>query len=76
MFMSTYQVAANALGSELTQDYAERSRIYGLRYWFAYAGTFAFTAFALKFFFVATPNIPRASSTRRAMCRSRSPARC
>jgi Na+/melibiose symporter-like transporter len=59
MFMSTYQVTANALGSELTQDYAERSRIYGLRYWFAYAGTFAFTAFALKFFFVATPEYPK-----------------
>jgi Na+/melibiose symporter-like transporter len=59
LFMSTYQVAANALGSELTQDYAERSRIYGLRYWFAYAGTFAFTAFALKFFFVATPEYPK-----------------
>ncbi|ANY20989.1 Inner membrane symporter YicJ [Tsuneonella dongtanensis] len=57
--MSMYQVPANALGSELTQDYAERSRIYGLRYWFAYAGTFAFAAFALKFFFVATPEYPK-----------------
>lgn len=57
--MSTYQVPANALGSELTQDYAERTRLYGLRYWFAYAGTFAFAAFALKFFFVATPEFPK-----------------
>lgn len=57
--MSTYQVPANALGSELTQDYAERTRLYGLRYWFAYAGTFAFAAFALKFLFVATPEFPR-----------------
>lgn len=57
--MSLYQVPANALGSELTQDYAQRSRLYGLRYWFAYAGTFAFTAFALKFFFVATPEFPK-----------------
>jgi GPH family glycoside/pentoside/hexuronide:cation symporter len=57
--MSTYQIPANALGSELTQDYAERTRLYGLRYWFAYAGTFAFAAFALKFFFVATPEFPK-----------------
>lgn len=57
--MSAYQVPANALGSELTQDYAERTRLYGLRYWFAYAGTFAFAAFALKFIFVATPEFPR-----------------
>lgn len=57
--MSTYQVPASALGSELTQDYAERTRLYGLRYWFAYAGTFAFAAFALKFFFVATPEFPK-----------------
>jgi Na+/melibiose symporter-like transporter len=57
--MSAYQVPANALGSELTQDYAERTRLYGLRYWFAYAGTFAFAAFALKFFFVATPEFPK-----------------
>lgn len=59
VFMSMYQVPANALGSELTQDYAERSRLYGLRYWFAYAGTFAFAALALKFFFVATPEYPK-----------------
>lgn len=57
--MSAYQVPANALGAELTQDYAERTRLYGLRYWFAYAGTFAFAAFALKFFFVATPEFPK-----------------
>ena len=57
--MSAYQIPANALGSELTQDYAERTRLYGLRYWFAYAGTFAFAAFALKFFFVATPEFPK-----------------
>ena len=57
--MSAYQVPANALGSELTQDYAERTRLYGLRYWFAYAGTFAFAAFALTFFFVATPDYPK-----------------
>lgn len=57
--MSAYQVPANALGSELTQDYAERTRLYGLRYWFAYAGTFAFAAFALTFFFVATPAYPK-----------------
>lgn len=59
MSLSAYQVPANALGSELTQDYAERTRLYGLRYWFAYAGTFAFAAFALKFFFVATPEFPK-----------------
>lgn len=57
--MSAYQVPANALGSELTQDYTERTALYGLRYWFAYAGTFAFGAFALGFIFVATPEFPR-----------------
>ncbi len=57
--ISTYQVPANAMGTELTQDYTERTRIYGLRYWFGYAGTFAFAAFALSVFFRATPEYPQ-----------------
>lgn len=57
--MSTYQVPANAMGSELTQDYTERTKVYGLRYWFGYAGTFAFAAFALAVFFRATPEYPQ-----------------
>ncbi len=57
--MSTYQVPANALGTELTQDYADRTKLYGLRYWFGYAGTFAFAAFSLAVFFRATPEYPR-----------------
>lgn len=57
--ISTYQVPANAMGTELTQDYTERTKIYGLRYWFGYAGTFAFAAFALSVFFRATPDYPQ-----------------
>lgn len=57
--MSAYQVPANALGSELTQDYAERTKVYALRTWFAYAGTFAFGAIALKVIFHATPDYPQ-----------------
>lgn len=57
--MSAYQVPANALGTELTQDYAARTRLYGLRYWFGYAGTFAFAAFSLAVYFRATPEFPR-----------------
>lgn len=57
--ISSYQVPANAMGTELTQDYTERTKIYGLRYWFGYAGTFAFAAFALSVFFRATPEYPQ-----------------
>lgn len=48
-----------ALGSELTQDYTERTRLFGVRWWFSYAGAFGFAAFSLAVFFAATPEYPR-----------------
>ncbi|GAA4050726.1 MFS transporter [Parerythrobacter jejuensis] len=57
--MSLYEIPSSALGAELTNDYAERTRIFALRFWFGYIGAFGFGAFCLYFFFVATPEYPR-----------------
>ena len=57
--ISTFEIPTSAMASELTDDYTERSRLFGLRYWFGYAGAFGFTAFSLAVFFAATPEYPR-----------------
>lgn len=57
--MSLFEIPSSALGAELTDDYAERTRLFAIRYWFGYIGAFGFGAFSLAVFFVATPEYPR-----------------
>ena len=57
--ISAFEIPTSAMASELTDDYTERTRLFGLRYWFGYAGAFGFTAFSLAVFFAATPEYPR-----------------
>ncbi len=59
MSISAFEIPSSAMASELTSEYSERTRLFSLRYFFGYAGTFGFTAFSLAFFFVATPDFPR-----------------
>jgi len=59
MSLSAFEIPTSAMASELTSDYAERTRLFSLRYLFGYAGAFGFTAFALTFFLVATPEYPK-----------------
>ncbi|MBD59497.1 MAG: MFS transporter, partial [Citromicrobium sp.] len=59
MSISAFEITTSAMAPELTDDYAERTRLFGLRYFFGYLGTFGFTAFSLAVFFVATPEFER-----------------
>lgn len=56
--VSAYDIPSTAMVPELTPDYAERTRLFSLRFWFGYVGTFAFLALSLSFFFVTTPDYP------------------
>lgn len=55
--ISCFEIPSSAMTAELTQEYSVRTKLFSLRYWYGYAGTFGFTAFCLTFFFVATPEI-------------------
>ncbi|MXO89892.1 MFS transporter [Pontixanthobacter aquaemixtae] len=57
--ISAFEIPSSAMTPELTENYAERTKLFGLRYWFGYVGTFGFTAFSLAVFFVATPEYER-----------------
>ena len=57
--ISAFEIPTSAMASELTDDYTERSRLFALRWWFGYAGSFGFGAFSLAVFFAATPKYPR-----------------
>lgn len=57
--ISFCEIPSSAMATELSEDYAERTRLFSLRYWFGYAGAFGFGAFCLAFFFVSTPEYPR-----------------
>ncbi len=59
MSISAFEIPSSAMTPEMTDDYAARTKLFGLRYWFGYAGTFGFTAFSLAVFFVATPEFER-----------------
>lgn len=59
MSISAFEIPSSAMTPELTEDYAGRTSLFGLRYWFGYLGTFGFTAFSLAVFFVATPEYER-----------------
>ena len=57
--ISAFEIPSSAMASELTEDYSARTKLFGLRYLFGYAGTFGFAAFSLAVFFVATPEFER-----------------
>lgn len=57
--ISAFEINTQAMTAELTDDYAERTRLFSLRYWFLYIGQYGFSAVALLVFFVATPEYPR-----------------
>lgn len=56
--VSAYDIPSTALVPELTPDYTERTRLFSLRFWFGYVGTFAFAALSLTFFFVPSDAFP------------------
>lgn len=56
--ISAYEIPSTAMAPELTTDYTQRTRLFSLRFWFGYAGTFAFIAASLSIFFAATPEYP------------------
>ncbi|MBR2173863.1 MFS transporter [Sphingopyxis sp.] len=56
--VSAYDIPSTAMVPELTRDYSERTKLFSLRFWFGYAGTFAFIALSLSLFFVKTPEHP------------------
>lgn len=56
--VSAYDIPSTAMVPELTRDYAERTKLFSLRFFFGYVGTFAFVALSLSFFFVKTPEYP------------------
>lgn len=56
--VSAYDIPSTAMAPELTSDYADRTKLFSLRFWFGYVGTFAFVALSLTFFFVETPEYP------------------
>lgn len=57
--ISAFEINTSAMNPELTTDYSERTKLFSLRYLFGYAGAYGFAAFALTFFFVATPEYTR-----------------
>ncbi|MDG6078838.1 MFS transporter [Erythrobacter litoralis] len=59
MSISAFEIPSSAMNPEMTDDYSARTKLFGLRYWFGYAGTFGFAAFSLAVFFVATPEFER-----------------
>ncbi|MFL9839377.1 MFS transporter [Sphingomonas sp. ST-64] len=59
MSISAFEISTSAMTPELTEDYRERTRLFGLRWWFGYAGTYGFTTLCLLTFFAATPEFPR-----------------
>lgn len=59
MSISAFEIPSSAMNPELTEDYSDRTKLFSLRYWFGYVGTFGFAAFSLAVFFVATPEFER-----------------
>lgn len=57
--ISAFEINTSAMTPEMTDDYRERTRLFGLRWWFGYAGTYGFTTICLLTFFAATPDYPR-----------------
>ena len=56
--MSCFEVPMAALGPELTSDYHERTRIFGLRFLFGWAGGALMLLFTFAVLFAPTPDYP------------------
>lgn len=56
--MSCFEVPMASLGPELTSDYHERTRIFGLRFFFGWFGGSAMLLFAYTFLLVPAPGYP------------------
>ena len=56
--MSCFEVPMIALGPELTSDYHERTRLYGIRFFFAWLGGAAMFAFTFAVLLAPTPDYP------------------
>jgi glycoside/pentoside/hexuronide:cation symporter, GPH family len=54
-----FEIPTSAMTADLTDDYAERTKLFSLRYWFGYVGAYGFFAISLVTFFAATPEYPR-----------------
>ncbi len=57
--ISAFEINTSAMTPEMTEDYGERTKLFGLRWWFGYAGTYGFTTICLLTFFAATAAYPR-----------------
>ena len=57
--ISAFEINSAAMAPELTTVYAERTKLFSLRYWFCYSGAYGFTAFSLAFIFVESDAFPR-----------------
>ena len=57
--ISAFEINASAMAPELTGNYAQRTRLFSLRYWFGYAGAYGFASFSLAFIFIETSEYPR-----------------
>lgn len=57
--ISAFEINTSAMGAELTEIYAERTKLYSLWYWFGYAGAYGFTSFSLAFIFIESEAYPR-----------------
>lgn len=57
--ISAFEINTSAMAPELTEVYAQRTKLFGLRYWFGYAGAYGFTSFCLAFIFVESEAFPQ-----------------
>lgn len=57
--ISSFEITTQAMTTELTDDYTERTRLFSLRFWFLYIGQSGFAALCLLVFFAPTPEFPR-----------------
>src|SRR5690606_22552080 len=57
--ISSFEINTQAMTPELTENYAERTRLFSWRYWFLYIGQYGFGALCLLVFFHATPEFPK-----------------
>ena len=57
--ISAFEINTSAMAPELTEVYAERTKLFGLRYWFGYAGAYGFTSFCLAFIFIESEAFPQ-----------------
>lgn len=57
--ISAFEISTQAMTTELTSDYRERTRLFSLRYWFLYIGQYGFSAVSLLIFFAPTAEFPR-----------------